>query len=34
MKAFDSFFKSAGHPQNGFMPIAITLVGMVTLVRE
>ena len=34
MKAFDSFFKSAGHPQKGFMPMAITLLGMVILVRE
>lgn len=34
MKALDSFFKSAWHPQKGFAPIAITLLGIVMLIRD
>lgn len=34
MNAFDSFFKSAWHPQKGLIPIAITLLGIVMLIRE
>lgn len=34
MNAFDSFFKSAWHPRKGFIPIAITLLGIVILIRE
>ena len=34
MKALDSFFKSAWHPPKGFIPIAITLLGSVMLIRE
>lgn len=34
MKALDSFFKSAWHPPKGFIPIAITLLGIVMLIRE
>lgn len=34
MKAFDSFFKSAWHPQKELIPIAITLLGIVMLMRE
>ena len=34
MNAFDSFFKLAWHPQKGFIPIAITLLGIVMLIRE
>lgn len=34
MKALDSFFKSAWHPPKGFIPIVITLLGIVMLIRE